>query len=1046
MEQEKKSPAPVPSVDEILAETRARFGGKSYAELIGEPEQDVRKSPAAPAPECSPAAPAPEIPAPAPAPRPESPAPPVKTAAPDAPDAQTPETRPEPAPEDPDPQDAARPEEDPEGNQEPEWDGPVYDIPEGAEEWDERPSRRARRQAKKEEKARARQAKKEEKARRKRERAGGFQAEDDIYYGLQLKNVDEYRRSMDEEPGAPLGGPSPSFAYLFDGTREEEVDEEIAGRFSHTPAKKHAPDAARENVVPFTPRAAQPPAQQAGETVEFRVPDPAAPEDPAARALRDRAARLVDESLRAPRAQAEPPAPQQQWEDISSTSEGAPRQGLESVLHEDTAPPAAQTPPDAEAAGPDLTEAGQEPPAGQEAAPEEPLPEPAQGAEEAFPDEPLPPEEEKKAIRALMDAVPPYRGPSAVHVLEVAGAAAALEHEAKPYAAEGVLPRKDRPAQDPEPHGFQILGEDEEENDPEDEIPEDEGEIDDYRAPEDAPSVQRDLSATNHKLTVRLLATGGMTLLLLFTGLICERGEWLPVVNQYEFDPLAYQIICLCCLLCAMLFSLPTLANGLRGLFRLHANSDSGAAVAAAAVLAQSVALLFQPELVASSQAQQYAALAAGALFLNTAGKCSIARRTAQNFRTLLSPEPKSAVQVLDDHNTALQMAKGCVEGAPVIAYQRRANFFRRFLRYSNQADPSERASQAVAPVGFLLSLLLCAAVLFLTRDAFAALTALAAGACVSAPVYNLLAVNLRVARLCKLARRCGAMLAGYPAVEKYSEVNAVLLDAKDLFPKGTVVLNGIKTFGNEHIDDAILDATALMCAAGGPLSDLFDQIVKSRKDQLPRASQITYEDGRGVSGWVNGRRLLVGNRELLRAHGIEPPSRDYEQKYLLGGRQIAYLASGGELVALFLVSYHSDKRRTLELQRVESHGISLLVATCDPNITPQFLADCFRIDARSVRVLPDRQGSAYRRMVKEPAPTADALFVTKGRATAMLRLLSACVRLRGRVPLAVGLQVAAAALGFALVAFFSCCSGFGQLSTTALFLYELFWSLILFF
>ena len=182
-------------------------------------------------------------------------------------------------------------------------------------------------------------------------------------------------------------------------------------------------------------------------------------------------------------------------------------------------------------------------------------------------------------------------------------------------------------------------------------------------------------------------------------------------------------------------------------------------------------------------------------------------------------------------------------------------------------------------------------------------------------------------------------------------------------------MLNGIKTFGNEHIDDAILDATALMCAAGGPLSDLFDQIVKSRKDQLPRASQITYEDGRGVSGWVNGRRLLVGNRELLRAHGIEPPSRDYEQKYLLGGRQIAYLASGGELVALFLVSYHSDKRRTLELQRVESHGISLLVATCDPNITPQFLADCFRIDARSVRVLPDRQGSAYRRMVKNPRP-----------------------------------------------------------------------------
>ena len=90
------------------------------------------------------------------------------------------------------------------------------------------------------------------------------------------------------------------------------------------------------------------------------------------------------------------------------------------------------------------------------------------------------------------------------------------------------------------------------------------------------------------------------------------------------------------------------------------------------------------------------------------------------------------------------------------------------------------------------------------------------------------------------------------------------MLDAKDLFPKGTVILNGIKTFGGQRIDEAILDATALMYTVGGPLSDLFDQIIKSHRDMLPKIENPTYEDNKGVIGWASGRRILIGNRDLM--------------------------------------------------------------------------------------------------------------------------------------------------------------------------------------
>lgn len=272
------------------------------------------------------------------------------------------------------------------------------------------------------------------------------------------------------------------------------------------------------------------------------------------------------------------------------------------------------------------------------------------------------------------------------------------------------------------------------------------------------------------------------------------------------------------------------------------------------------------------------------------------------------------------------------------------------------------------------------------------------------------------------------------------------MLDAQDLFPKGTIVLNGIKTFGAQRIDEAILKATALMCAAGGPLVSVFDQIIKTRREILPRTDKPVYENGRGVTGWVGGQKVLIGNRDLLAAHHIDPPSHEFEDKYTAGGKKIAYLAVGGQLVAMFLLTYRRDIHRVRELQRMEENGISLIVRTCDPNITAPFLAHCFGLDPRSIQVLSANLGEEFVRVTSEPCERTPALLATRGRPVSLLRMLSACVRTRSNLSLATAMQTVAVVLGFVLVAFLGCYSGLQQLSTLSLVLYEVFWCFVILF
>lgn len=588
---------------------------------------------------------------------------------------------------------------------------------------------------------------------------------------------------------------------------------------------------------------------------------------------------------------------------------------------------------------------------------------------------------------------------------------------------------------------FHFFGNEEEDNEFAGNLPENSEELDDYSSPSDAPSIFHELGSNIHSLYLRLAVTGISMALLFVFGFLGECSGMLPQAFQVGLTSQAYFILNLVFLLIASFFCGVTIFSGIKALVLLQANADSAIAVAAIAATIQSVALMFSPQSVQGGELHLYSTLVVMALFLNTIGKLSMIKRINRNFHFVAAPDQKQAIQLFDDYNTALQMASGCVIDAPVIALQRKTNFLKHFLRLSYEPDPSEQSSQTAAPIGFISSLILCIVSLVLSKDVFSALTAFAAGACICVPFVNMLSVNLPVNRVSKIAARSGAMIVGYQAIEHFSSTNAVIVDAKDLFPKGTVVLNGIKTFAGQRIDDAIVDATALMCAVGGPLSDLFEQIIKSRRDMLPKIDNPVYEDEKGVSGWVSDRRILVGSHELMEAHQIEPPSRDYEEKYIHGGKKIVYLASGGDLVAMFIVSYSSDRRRAMELRRMENNGISLIVRTCDPNITPRFLTECFRLDEHSVRVLPERLGRIYSDIASAPQERSTALMATKGRSTAMMRLLTACVRQRSNISIAVALQNGAIVLGFLLVAFLTCYSGLQQLTTTALLIYELFWA-----
>lgn len=211
-----------------------------------------------------------------------------------------------------------------------------------------------------------------------------------------------------------------------------------------------------------------------------------------------------------------------------------------------------------------------------------------------------------------------------------------------------------------------------------------------------------------------------------------------------------------------------------------------------------------------------------------------------------------------------------------------------------------------------------------------------------------------------------GASIFGESSVNTLDLTNNVVVNVDDIFPEGTVKLMDFKLLSPNPIDQTLLDAAALTHTAKSPLAGIFRQITDMTVDQkeLP-VDTVVYEERMGISGWVDDRRVFVGNRTLMEAHGFKVPSLDIDKKILKRGYFPVYLGSENVLCALLIVKYTANPEIALELRRLASTGTSILVNNCDQNVTSEMIEDYLGLYEDSVYISSKKMQKAFKETSK---------------------------------------------------------------------------------
>ncbi len=280
---------------------------------------------------------------------------------------------------------------------------------------------------------------------------------------------------------------------------------------------------------------------------------------------------------------------------------------------------------------------------------------------------------------------------------------------------------------------------------------------------------------------------------------------------------------------------------------------------------------------------------------------------------------------------------------------------------------------------------------------------------------------------------RLGAVLCGWQGVEGLNGKRFFPLSHEDLFPAGTVKLNGVKFFGERQPDDVIAYAAAVISANGGSLEPLFSGLLDSRNGMHYDVVNFNLYDNGGIGGEVNGEPVLVGSLSFLKDMGVDVPEG-------LRISQAVCVAVDGDLCGLFAVAYERERAARAGLATLCGYrGLRPVIVSDDFMLTESFICSQFDVNTKRLRFpeIEDRQ--LMRRQELEAGTQAMALITSQGLAPFAYAVTGAR-SLKSAVTAGMVIHMVGGILGMVMMLVLAVLGATEYLTPASMFLYELLW------
>jgi Cu+-exporting ATPase len=211
-----------------------------------------------------------------------------------------------------------------------------------------------------------------------------------------------------------------------------------------------------------------------------------------------------------------------------------------------------------------------------------------------------------------------------------------------------------------------------------------------------------------------------------------------------------------------------------------------------------------------------------------------------------------------------------------------------------------------------------------------------------------------------------GVLFKNAEAIETMRKIDTLVVDKTGTLTLGKPKLTGVITADIEETELLQL-AASLEKGSEHPLAAAIVEGAQERGVKLTEAKEFDSHTGKGVSGQVEGRQVLLGNKRLLDDFGVNADSLSPEAERMRAeGQTVMFVAVAGKPAGLLAVSDPIKESTPEAIRQLHEEKIRLIMLTGDNKATAHAVAKKLNIDEVVAEVLPDEKAAVVKKFQDE--------------------------------------------------------------------------------
>jgi Cu+-exporting ATPase len=212
-----------------------------------------------------------------------------------------------------------------------------------------------------------------------------------------------------------------------------------------------------------------------------------------------------------------------------------------------------------------------------------------------------------------------------------------------------------------------------------------------------------------------------------------------------------------------------------------------------------------------------------------------------------------------------------------------------------------------------------------------------------------------------------GVLIKNAEVLEIMEKVDVLVVDKTGTLTEGKPKLISVQVFAELDETELLRLAASLERASEHPLAEAIVLGAEKLNIDLTHTDKFESLTGKGVTGVVNGRRVVLGNIELLRSLSIDvadlPEKSEAERAQ---GHTVMFVAVDGKASGLVVVADPVKNTTAEAIRDLHREGVKVVMLTGDSRTTAEAVAKDLGIDQVNAEVLPDQKADIVKQLQAE--------------------------------------------------------------------------------